>query len=165
MEDSFRRKEMKGQRHERRDDDVDAEFALWATTHITLRRDAMIIITFSTTDLLNHTISYLFTLHIGRGLSHFTALFPASMLLACKIIAAFKISRPHTVSEPQKAFAWRIFISWSVKLSTSGRSRTLTQLHSWLFSRLAGGLDLILKHYSSLTPFAWLMSLIVRGLY
>ena len=27
-EDSFRRKEMKGQKHERRDDDIDAEFAL-----------------------------------------------------------------------------------------------------------------------------------------
>lgn len=28
MEDSFRREEMKGQRHDWRDDDVDAEFAL-----------------------------------------------------------------------------------------------------------------------------------------
>lgn len=59
------------------------------------------------THLLNHTDItdiYLHSIWDG-GYKSFTALFPASMLLPCEIIAAFKISLPHTVSEPQKAFA------------------------------------------------------------
>lgn len=44
MEDSFRREELKGQRHQQKDDGIDGAFALWVTNQIALRWGAIIII-------------------------------------------------------------------------------------------------------------------------
>lgn len=69
------------------------------------------LLRFSPTHLLNRSDIRDIYLHSiwEEAVKIFTALFPASMLLACEIIAAFKISRLHTVSEPQKAFCLKNF--------------------------------------------------------
>lgn len=51
---------MKGQKHERRDDNIDAEFASWTTKGIALRSGAMTILTVWINEMcfsLPHTLS------------------------------------------------------------------------------------------------------------
>lgn len=87
-----------------------------------------------------------------------------SKLLPCKIIAAFQLFPAHTVKRRPPhphptGFLLKEF-SFHGQLSFLHLEETEPWHNyvSWLFSRFAGGLDLILKHYFYLTLFAWITS-------